>query len=186
MNCKRLSSFTFEPRSQVGIIGDTSFRGCKSLKSICIPASVAVMGKMVFQNCGKLLKVQFEPGRKYLANYWESIWGLQNLLTNAFTKVNRSMMKFTLGVSETPELIKSWTNCVVVKSHRSPLILLSLEQNLLIRRIVTSETVKLVKECINFHFKFDFMCKEINPERRRKKVSLNDVTKQLQRSKFRK
>ena len=63
-NCKNLTSVTFCPNDNkpVEAIKDNAFRGCVSLKSITIPASVSNIETSVFQGCTSLESIVVEEG----------------------------------------------------------------------------------------------------------------------------
>jgi hypothetical protein len=52
----------FSPNCQLAWIGEEAFSFCSSLISICIPASVSVLGFRCFGHCTALREVTFEPG----------------------------------------------------------------------------------------------------------------------------
>lgn len=63
-NCKNLTSVTFCPNDNkpVEAIKGNAFRGCVSLKSITIPASVSNIETSVFQGCTSLESIVVEEG----------------------------------------------------------------------------------------------------------------------------
>jgi hypothetical protein len=62
--CTSLSSFAFESGSKLNRIGKGAFSGCASLESICIPASIEIVGEKCFYECTSLSSFAFEPGSK--------------------------------------------------------------------------------------------------------------------------
>jgi hypothetical protein len=61
--CTSLSSFTFEPGSQLCQIGARAFEGCSSLKSLCLPPLLQVIGTQ-FLSGSSIEHLTFEPGSK--------------------------------------------------------------------------------------------------------------------------
>lgn len=59
-DCTNLSSVTFEEDSQLATIEISTFRGCASLKSIVIPASVITICPFSFKDCASLDAITFE------------------------------------------------------------------------------------------------------------------------------
>jgi hypothetical protein len=60
-SCDTISSAIFESGSELFRLGECAFAHC-SLKSICIPSSVAFLGRSCFFGCGFLENVTFESG----------------------------------------------------------------------------------------------------------------------------
>jgi hypothetical protein len=58
--CELLSALTFQPGSSLTQIDVEAFSVCSSLKSICIPACVVVIGQFCFCGCGSLSALTFE------------------------------------------------------------------------------------------------------------------------------
>jgi hypothetical protein len=66
-----LEDLTFESGSKLRVIGDFAFTGCRRLKSVCLPASVEILGVCCFSSDSRinsspsqLAKVTFEFGSK--------------------------------------------------------------------------------------------------------------------------
>jgi hypothetical protein len=62
IECKSLSTVTFEYGSRLSSIDESAFSGCSSLSSICIPSSVEKLGRQCFSYCESLSTVTFESG----------------------------------------------------------------------------------------------------------------------------
>jgi hypothetical protein len=60
----RLITISFEDGSQLTQIGAFACSSCLSLRSICIPASVELLGDSCFNSCGSLAQFTFEPGSR--------------------------------------------------------------------------------------------------------------------------
>ena len=58
-NCSKLTTLTFEYKSEITSIGDYAFFVCESLKSVNIPKSVETIGNYAFSQCTSLTSVTF-------------------------------------------------------------------------------------------------------------------------------
>jgi hypothetical protein len=55
---------TFEKGCHLSRLEDSTFLGCSSLSSICIPSSVDIIGQKCFDSCASLSRVTFEDDSK--------------------------------------------------------------------------------------------------------------------------
>jgi hypothetical protein len=60
--CKWVSSMIFESGSSLEAIPGNAFSGCKRMQSLCIPASVEVLGAECFDGMTQLSSLTFESG----------------------------------------------------------------------------------------------------------------------------
>jgi hypothetical protein len=80
---KSLTSLAFEPDSKLREISERAVSGCSSLKSICLPASVEVLGVYCFSDLAQLSLVTFESGSK-LREMKEGVFANCPLLKSIF------------------------------------------------------------------------------------------------------
>ena len=64
-DCVNLESVVFEEGIQIKYLGEWTFAGCKSLKSITIPASVEKVVHYTFEDCTSLKTVTFEENSNW-------------------------------------------------------------------------------------------------------------------------
>ena len=64
LGCENLTDVIFADNSQLWWLGLSTFSGCKSLKSITIPAKVTSIEYEVFHNCESLAKIDFAEGSR--------------------------------------------------------------------------------------------------------------------------
>jgi hypothetical protein len=91
--CASLLSVRFARDSTVATLGDSAFRCCASLQSICIPSSSTEIADACFCNCGSLSSFTFEPGCK-ISLLGEAAFkecaSLQSICIPASTEIIRS------------------------------------------------------------------------------------------------
>jgi hypothetical protein len=73
--CECLVSVSFESGCKISHLGESAFRRCLSLQSICIPSSIETISRSCFNNCWRLSNLTFEAGCQ-ISNFEEDTFGL--------------------------------------------------------------------------------------------------------------
>lgn len=61
-NCQSLKKVIFEKGNRLMTVGDSIFRGCKSLVEICLPEGLKSIEKYAFLGCESLKGIQLPDG----------------------------------------------------------------------------------------------------------------------------
>jgi hypothetical protein len=87
----RFSCVVFESESELDRICESAFEKCSSLKSICIPSTVTVIGRQCFINCKALVSITFESGSRLEEIPEKAFFGCERLRSICIPESVRSL-----------------------------------------------------------------------------------------------